>query len=98
MSDDLSVEDLKNIRVVDEPQFDIALKWLGFAITFVVMLMVLIYVSSYFARSNRTFIDDKYEKGVSAMDRYDDWKPPIEQQRSRNGSFNDEYDYNENEY
>ncbi len=64
-----NIEDLKNIEVIDEPQFDIMCKWLGFAVTFVVMLLVLIYASSYFARGSGRYIDRRHERGVSVMDR-----------------------------
>ena len=86
----MNIEDLKNISVVDEPQFDIALKWLGFAITFVVMLLILIYVSSYFSRKTGRYIHPKHERGI----RLSDYKS----QQSRIGVFNDEYEYDTNEY
>ena len=82
------IEDLKNIEVIDEPQFDIMCKWLGFVITFVVMLLVLIYVSSYFARGNGRYIDRRHERGVSVMDR----------RVKNNDRYDDEYDDEYDEY
>ena len=102
----MNIEDLKNISVVDEPQFDIALKWLGFAITFVVMLLILIYVSSYFSRKTGRYIHPKHERGIRLSDyksqpgykSHPGYKSPIDQQQSRIGVFNDEYEYDTNEY
>ena len=64
---DLDVNDLKNISVIDEPQFDIMLKWVGFAVTFVVILLVMIYVSSYFARGSGRYIHKRHERGVNIL-------------------------------
>ena len=67
------INDLKNISVVDEPQFDIMLKWVGFAVTFVVILLVMIYVSSYFARGSGRYIDRRHERGINILQHVDDY-------------------------
>ena len=63
----VDVSDLKNISIIDEPQFNIMLKWVGFAVTFVVILLVMIYVSSYFARGSGRYIHKRHERGVNIL-------------------------------
>jgi hypothetical protein len=71
--DDL--DNLKHIKVIDEPYEDITKKWIGFVVTFMVMLLVLIYLSSYFARGTGKYIHKNHERGISVLDKYDSEEP-----------------------
>ena len=64
------------------------------------MLLILIYVSSYFSRKTGRYIHPKHERGIRLSDYKSQpgYKSPIDQQQSRIGVFNDEYEYDTNEY
>lgn len=56
------------ILLEDEPMESFLLTWLGWAIMMVLLVMLLIHFSNYFARGNECFVVNEYHTGIPVQD------------------------------